>query len=124
MKNMKGITLIALVITVIVLIILAGVAINLSIGKNSIIKMAEESRLKENESSAREKLEILLANARIEKEINTNYNNNEFLTNLLEKDDVIVDVDNVTVDGYIFSIDREKLIVLEKKLFLYRKMSR
>lgn len=44
MKNQKGITLIALVITIIILIILAGVAINLSIGENGIFKKAEQGR--------------------------------------------------------------------------------
>ena len=39
-KN-KGITLIALVITIIVLLILAGVTINLTLGENGIFKTAE-----------------------------------------------------------------------------------
>jgi len=41
MKNMKGITLIALVITIVVLIILAGVAISLSVGENGIFEKAK-----------------------------------------------------------------------------------
>lgn len=40
-KNVKGITLIALVVTVIVLLILAGIAINLTIGENGIFKRAQ-----------------------------------------------------------------------------------
>ena len=39
--NSKGITLIALVITIIVLLILAGVTINLTLGENGIFKTAE-----------------------------------------------------------------------------------
>ncbi len=39
--NSKGITLVALVITIIVLLILAGVTINLTLGKNGIFKTAE-----------------------------------------------------------------------------------
>ena len=42
-KEEKGITLIALVVTIIVLLILAGVAISLSIGENGIFKRAEEA---------------------------------------------------------------------------------
>lgn len=38
LKNKKGITLIALVVTVVVLIILAGVSINAVLGDNGIIK--------------------------------------------------------------------------------------
>lgn len=43
MKRMKGITLIALVITIIVLLILAGVAISTLTGDGSIIKNANEA---------------------------------------------------------------------------------
>ena len=40
-KSSKGITLVALVVTIIVLIILAGVSINLVLGDNGIITMAK-----------------------------------------------------------------------------------
>ncbi|MFR2534255.1 MAG: hypothetical protein ACLS95_03370, partial [Clostridia bacterium] len=40
----RGITLIALVITIIVLIILAGVAINTLVGENGIITQAQRAR--------------------------------------------------------------------------------
>lgn len=43
MKNKRGITLIALVITIIILLILAGVIINLVLGERGIIHMAEQS---------------------------------------------------------------------------------
>jgi len=42
-NNSKGITLIALVITVIVLLILAGVTINLTLGENGIFRTAEQA---------------------------------------------------------------------------------
>ena len=74
MKNKNGITLIALVITIVVLIILTGVTINLTLGENGIIKRAEEAKQKDAENSAREKLELVLVDANIEKQTNTNYN--------------------------------------------------
>ncbi len=43
MKKQRGITLIALVITIIVLLILAGVTLNLVIGENGIIRTAEQA---------------------------------------------------------------------------------
>lgn len=43
-KKNKGITLIALVITIIVLIILAGVAINMVVGQDGLIKQAEKAK--------------------------------------------------------------------------------
>ena len=44
MKNKNGITLVSLVVTIIVLIILAGVSINLTLGENGIITMAKKAR--------------------------------------------------------------------------------
>lgn len=43
LKTQKGITLIALVITIIVLLILAGVAISLTIGENGIFKTTQNA---------------------------------------------------------------------------------
>ena len=43
MKNNKGITLVALVVTIIVLIILAGISINLILGDNGIITIAKRA---------------------------------------------------------------------------------
>ena len=42
--NNKGITLIALIVSIIVLLILAMVSINALVGENGIISMAKESR--------------------------------------------------------------------------------
>jgi len=58
MKNMKGITLIALVITIVVLIILAGVAISLSLGENGIFNKAKYATEEYANEQAREEMEI------------------------------------------------------------------
>ena len=44
LKQQKGITLVALVITIVVLIILAGVAISLTLSDNGIFNKATEGR--------------------------------------------------------------------------------
>lgn len=44
MKKIKGITLISLVITIIIMIILAGVTINMTIGPNGILKRAKQAK--------------------------------------------------------------------------------
>ena len=51
MKNNKGITLVALVVTIVVLLILAGVSINLVLGNNGIIAKAQEAKTKQAEAS-------------------------------------------------------------------------
>ena len=50
MKNNKGITLVALVVTIVVLLILAGVSINLVLGDNGIITKAKEAQTKSAEA--------------------------------------------------------------------------
>ncbi len=45
-KSKKGITLVALVVTIVVLLILAGVSINLVLGDNGIVKKAQEAKIK------------------------------------------------------------------------------
>ncbi len=50
-KEMKGITLVALVVTIVVLLILAGVSINLVLGNNGVISKAKEAETKSGEAS-------------------------------------------------------------------------
>ena len=50
-KEMKGITLVALVVTIVVLLILAGVSINLVLGNNGIIAKAKDAETKSAEAS-------------------------------------------------------------------------
>lgn len=112
-RQEKGITLIALVITIVILIILAGVAINLGIGENGIFRRAKQTKEQYNLTSAREKLELVLLYARTEKEVNDKYDSEEFLDNMLEEKDISVNGNSVTVDNYIFLIDREKLVITD-----------
>ena len=52
MRNNKGITLVALVVTIVVLLILAGVSINLVLGDNGIVKRAQDAKNKTEEDLA------------------------------------------------------------------------
>lgn len=114
-KSTHGITLITLVITIILLIILAGVVINISLGENGIFTRAKQAKEKYNESVAREKIEMVLIDAVTEKQVNPEYNKDEFLDDMLNKSGIEVDGDNVIVDDYNFTIDRENLRI-EKSL--------
>ena len=64
----KGITLIALVVTIVVLLILAGVSISVLFGDNGIIKRAQESRSTVDKSQDRDEISITLTDWEIEKE--------------------------------------------------------
>ena len=57
-EEIKGITLVALVITIIVLLILSGVAISLSIGEDGIFKRAKEGAETYQNASENEKVEL------------------------------------------------------------------
>lgn len=57
-KNFSGITLIALVVTIVVLLILAGVSLNLVLGNNGIITKAKDSQIITRASSAEDEVEL------------------------------------------------------------------
>ena len=57
-KNAKGITLIALVITIIVLLILAGVSIAMLTGQNGILTQAQKAKETTEESAENEKRQL------------------------------------------------------------------
>ena len=105
-KNKRGITLIALIVTIIVLLILAGISIAMLTGDNGIFSMAKEAKTKNEEAEAREKLEIELTNFVAEKNTNKEYNENEYIDNKLEEKGMTVIEDIVLVDGWQFQIDR------------------
>ena len=68
MNKNKGITLIALVITTIILLVLAGIAIASLGGNNGIVNRVKKAREEYNISEAEEKLELAISNLRIEEE--------------------------------------------------------
>ena len=61
LKESKGITLIALVITIIVLLILAGVTIATLTGDNGILKKAGDAKTQTEQAKADENLKIAIA---------------------------------------------------------------
>ena len=67
-NNTKGITLIALVITIIVLLILAGVSIAMLTGQNGILTQAQNSKTVTENKSAEEKVKLAVMAARTRSE--------------------------------------------------------
>ena len=64
--NNKGITLIALVITIIILIILAGVSISVVLGENGIITKVSGSKKIQTEANEKEQILLAIASAQID----------------------------------------------------------
>ena len=79
-KN-RGITLITLVITIILLIILAGISINITLKDNGIINRAKEVKRQMDKSSIIEQIKIEIIDKQIDKEEQTK----EVLEEILEK---------------------------------------
>ena len=102
----KGITLIALIITIILMLILVGVVLNLTLGKNGIFNTAKYAVVKNSEETAREKLEVALADLQARKYTDATYNENEYIDNYLIKEEITVSENIAFVDGWKFELDR------------------
>ncbi len=66
LKNQKGITLVALVVTIIVLLILAGVSLSLVAGSNGIMTRTVNARDKNEAATAAERGELVLSELQME----------------------------------------------------------
>ena len=62
-KRCKGITLIALVVTIVVLLILAGVSISMLTGNNGIITQAQNAKKETEEAEEKEKIQLAVLDA-------------------------------------------------------------
>ena len=58
MKNNKGITLVSLVITIIVMLILAGVSLSMVVGDNSVLKQASKATISKKLSEIKEEFQV------------------------------------------------------------------
>ena len=115
MKN-KGITLIALVVTIVVLLILAGITISLVFGSNGVIQKAKDSKEQTEIGEMREKLEM--AKVPVYADGNGSYKVQDYW-NRIESEGLIADktvdiIDNgdgtyevITTPGYVFEITVE-----------------
>ena len=114
LTNRKGITLIALVITIIVLLILAGVTIAALSGPNGILSNANKAKEQTAESGAREKINIAVIGSydktgRFDSEKFKEEIQNMGGSILAEDDSTIT----VEMDGYEAKIDKEGNIIGE-----------
>ena len=88
MRENKGITLIALVVTIIVLLILAGVSISMLMGENGIITQAQESKIETRGGAVEEARDLWKVNQKSDEYTNsdTSQTLDELLTELEDKD--------------------------------------
>ena len=91
-KEMKGITLVALVITIVVLLILAGVSINTVLGDDGLIKKAKEAAEATKRASAEEEMNRLVLEYQLA-------SNDETLESFLQEKVTEGRIDEVTDNG-------------------------
>ena len=121
MSANKGITLIALIITIIVLFILAEIAMITLTGENGILNRTNEAKVKNEKEQAREKLQLILNDLIIEKKTNNNYDDEVYTEKLKREGIEIIEtnieaektIDTVKVDGWKFQIDRDNLKIIK-----------
>jgi len=112
LEKSGGITLVALVVTIVVLLILAGITISYVMGDNSIFKKAQEAKEQMAIAKAREKLELVLNGALMQKysegltDEQLTDKINEIGEELPKEKPEYPELQNVIVDGYMFEIDR------------------
>lgn len=78
-KDVKGITLIALVITIIVLLILAAVSIAMLTGENGLLQKATKAKEENKLAQAKEQINLMLQEYRIERDTGSNKSFENFL---------------------------------------------
>ncbi len=112
LQEEKGITLIALVITIIVLIILAGISIQLLLGENGIITKAKKGKGDYQEASVREKVEMALVDYNSDKITNGEDGKvEEALNKLLDNEtfeDIEIEENIGVIDDYEVTLSKEK----------------
>ena len=118
-KNKKGITLVALVVTIVVLLILAGVSLNLLIGNNGIITRAKQTKISNDLSSYKEQLAMFISEKEVENpefyesSLTAGKNNLSYNTKTSENEKTIKDIISDVKDEYLDSLEviKGKLII-------------
>lgn len=123
-KDVKGITLIALVITIIVLLILAAVSIAMLTGENGLLQKATKAKKENKLAQAKEQINLMLQEYRIERDTGSNKSFENFLQE--KKNDKKIDgygknenynenstkLWDIELDGYFFTVDEDPLKIL------------
>lgn len=106
-RNQKGITLIALVITIIVLLILAGVSIAMLTGNNGILTQANKAKVAQIEGQVKEEVNLAVQAAKMYAEqeavsTSTGYTASTHLAD--PNDDIITEMEKDLISGKGYTV--------------------
>lgn len=117
LDKQKGITLVALVITIIILLILAGVAISLTIGNGGLIEMAKKAKEENNKQAAIEKIEFKITEFQMRSFANGQTPTLQGLADTLYEDDEIEYIEIEARKENVEPIIKQKVDLGENKSF-------
>ena len=101
-KNASGITLIALVVTIVVLLILAGITISLTFNDGGLITSATNAKTKQEIAMIKDKIGLVATNWTTQKMLDENVKEEDFLNSLVTSgiiNNVETDVDKLDENG-------------------------
>ena len=119
-KENKGITLIALVVTIIILLILVGVSIAALTRENGLFEKAKIAKQRQTEAEVKEKINLLVSEYAIEKEQGKTLS--DFLAEKKDSGKIDDFVDNndgtfdIIIDGYTVTINESNLSTTEPQI--------
>lgn len=117
-KN-SGITLVALIVTIVLMLIIAGVAIFLAFRDDGILKMAQNASETTKQKMAEERLIELVAEYQTDKYVPNSKSSLEgFLNEREYKTSSSNGRTTVVVDGYIFEVDEETYAIEKKEIMI------
>ena len=109
--NEKAITLIALVVTIVILLILAGVTITMTLGQNGLFTRAREGAAAYNESEVRDDLSMLItqytwdkASEKTDKSLGDYLKDNGATSVKANADETTLEVE---YKGYVFTVNKD-----------------
>lgn len=111
--NQSGITLTALIVTIIVLLILAGITINFTIGERGIINKAQNAGEKYENSAQIEEIKLAETTNEIDEYVNNTRNNETTINNIrcISRPNSTYNVaKNTETTVYTYTADKEQYI--------------
>lgn len=107
-RNQRGITLIALVVTIVVLLILAGVSISMLTGENGIITQAQKAKLENRAGTVEEEVGLWRNENQIRKNNNEEKISKETLLQQL-KDKALVEENEIDREREVITIGEREI---------------
>ncbi len=118
MKRLKehGITLVALVVTIIIMLILAGIALNIALGDNGLIKHTIDAIDENKRASYQEILSVIKTGVDM-KALSEKLSDEEHFQEL--KNEINKEIESGNLKGATLSVEENKLRVITKERFVY-----